>query len=57
MNLKEQLSEKIKTRDEARKLILDTYIEQIKIVSITKRLKKLEKEINILIKQIENEES
>lgn len=57
MNLKEQLSEKIKTRDEARKLILDPYIDQIKIVGITKGLRRLEKEINILIKQIENEES
>jgi hypothetical protein len=56
MNLKEQLSEKIKTRDEARKLILDPYIDQIKIVGITKGLRRLEKEINILIKQIENEE-
>ena len=57
MNLKEQLSEKMKTRDEARKLILDPYIDQIKIVEITKGLKRLEKEINILIKQIENAES
>ena len=56
MKLKEQLNEKIKTRDEARKLILDPYIDQIKIVGLTKGLKKLEKEINILIKQIENEE-
>ena len=56
MNLKEQLSEKIKTRDEARKLILDPYIDQIKIVGITKGLRRLEKEINILIKQIENAE-
>ena len=36
MNLKEQLSEKIKTRDEARKLIIDPYIDQIKIDSINK---------------------
>ena len=57
MNLKEQLIEKIKTRDEARKLILDPYIDQIKIVGITKGLRRLEKEINILIKQIENAES
>ena len=56
MNLKEQLSEKIKTRDEARKLILNPYIDQIKIVGITKGLRRLEKEINILIKRIENEE-
>lgn len=56
MNLKEQLSEKIKTRDERRKLILDPNIDQIKIVGLTKGLKMLEREINNLIKQIKNEE-
>ena len=56
MNLKEQLSEKIKTRDERRKAILDPNIDQIKIVGLTKGLRTLEKEINGLIKQIENEE-
>ena len=52
MNLKEQLSEKIKTRDERIKLILDPNIDQIKIVGLTKGLKMLEREINNLIKQI-----
>ena len=57
MNLKEQLSEKIKTRDERRKAILDPKIDQLTIVGMTKGLRLLEKEINILIKQIENEEA
>ena len=56
MNLKEQLSEKIKTRDERRKAILDPNIDQIKIVGLTKGLRILEKEINGLIKEIKNEE-
>ena len=49
MNLKEQLSEKIKTRDEARKLILDPYIDQIKIVGITKGLRRLEKVVALYV--------
>jgi len=57
MNLKEQLSEKIKTRDKRRKAILDPKIDQLTIVGMTRGLRLLEKEINILIKQIENEES
>jgi hypothetical protein len=56
MNLKAELNTKIKIREERRKAILDPNIDQIKIVGLTKGLKKLEKEINILIKQIENEE-
>jgi hypothetical protein len=57
MNLKAELNTKIKIREERRKAILDPNIDQIKIVGLTKGLKKLEKEINGLIKQIENEES
>jgi len=56
MNLKEQLSEKIKTRNERRKAILDPSIDQLTIVGMTRGLKRLEKEINGLIKQIENAE-
>ena len=56
MNLKEQLSEKIKTRDERRKAILDPGIDQLTIVGMTRGLRRLEKEINEIIKRIENEE-
>mgnify|MGYP000073407193 CR=1 FL=1 len=56
MNLKAELNTKIKIRDEARKLILNPYIDQITIVGLTRGLKRLDKEINILIKRIENEE-
>ena len=56
MNLKAELNAKIKTRDERRKAILDPNIDQIRIVGLTKGLRILEKEINGLIKQIENEE-
>jgi len=55
MNLKAELKEKIKTRDERRKAILDPNIDQLTIVGMTRGLKRLEKEINVLIKQIENE--
>tara|TARA_R100000231_G_C5316585_1_gene162126 strand:- start:965 stop:1138 length:174 start_codon:yes stop_codon:yes gene_type:complete len=57
MNLKEKLQEKIKTRDERRKLILDPNIDQIEIVSISKGLRKMDREISKLIRQIENEEN
>jgi hypothetical protein len=43
MNLKEQLSEKIKTRDEARKLILDPYIRSNKNSWFNQRIKKIRK--------------
>ena len=56
MNLKAELNTKIKIREERRKAILDPKIDQITIVGLTRGLKRLEKEINILIKQIENEE-
>jgi len=56
MNLKEQLNAKIKTRDEQRKAILDPSIDQLTIVGMTRGLKRLEKEINGLIKQIKNAE-
>ena len=55
MNLKAELNTKIKIREERRKAILDPNIDQITIVGLTRGLKRLEKEINILIKQIENE--
>ena len=56
MNLKEQLSEKIKTRDERRKAIIDPKIDQLTIVGLTRGLRRLEKQINEIIKRIENEE-
>jgi hypothetical protein len=55
MNLNAELNSKIKIRDERRKAILDPNIDQITIVGMTRGLKKLEKEINELIKRIENE--
>jgi hypothetical protein len=57
MNLKEQLKEKIKTRDERRKLILDPNIDQLTIVGISKGLRIIDREISKLIRQIENEEN
>lgn len=57
MNLNAELNSKIKIRDERRKAILDPNIDQITIVGMTRGLKRLEKEINELIKRIENEES
>jgi hypothetical protein len=56
MNLKAELNTKIKIREERRKAILDPNIDQITIVGLTRGLKRLDKEINILIKRIENEE-
>lgn len=55
MNLKAELNTKIKIREERRKAILDPNIDQITIVGLTKGLKRLEKEINEIIKRIENE--
>ena len=57
MNLKAELNTKIKIREERRKAILDPKIDQLTIVGLTRGLKRLDKEINILIKRIENEES
>jgi hypothetical protein len=57
MNLKEQLKEKIKTRDERRKLILDPNIDQLTIVGISKGLRIIDREISKLIRQKENEEN
>ena len=56
MNLKAELNTKIKIREERRKAILDPKIDQLTIVGLTRGLKRLDKEINILIKRIENEE-
>ena len=56
MNLKAELNTKIKIREERRKAILDPNIDQLTIVGLTRGLKRLDKEINILIKRIENEE-
>ena len=56
MNLQAELNAKIKIREERRKAILDPKIDQLTIVGMTRGLRLLEKEINILIKQIENEE-
>ena len=55
MNLNAELNSKIKIRDERRKAILDPSIDQITIVGMSRGLKRLEKEINELIKRIENE--
>jgi len=55
MNLNAELNSKIKIRDERRKAILDPNIDQITIVGMTRGLKRLEKQINELIKRIENE--
>jgi hypothetical protein len=55
MNLKAELNTKIKIREERRKAILDPNIDQLTIVGLTKGLKRLEKEINEIIKRIENE--
>jgi len=57
MNLQAELNAKIKIREERRKAILNPNIDQLTIVGMTRGLRLLEKEINILIKQIENEES
>jgi hypothetical protein len=43
MNLKAELNTKIKIREERRKAILDPNIDQIKIVGLTKRIKKIRK--------------
>tara|TARA_R100000935_G_scaffold21756_1_gene40193 strand:+ start:73 stop:246 length:174 start_codon:yes stop_codon:yes gene_type:complete len=56
MKLKAELKEKIKTRDERRKAILDPSIDQLTIVGMTKGLVRLEKQINQIIKRIENAE-
>ena len=56
MSLNAELNAKIKIRDNRRKAILDPNIDQLTIVGMTKGLRRLEKEINDLIKRIENEE-
>ena len=56
MNLKAELNAKLKIRDERRKAILDPNIDQLTIVGLTRGLRRLEKEINEIIKRIENEE-
>ena len=55
MNLNAELNSKLKTREKRRKAILDPNIDQLTIVGLTKGLKRLEKEINEIIKRIENE--
>tara|TARA_R110000824_G_scaffold214859_1_gene401137 strand:- start:1020 stop:1193 length:174 start_codon:yes stop_codon:yes gene_type:complete len=57
MSLKAELNAKLKIRDERRKAILDPNIDQLTIVGLTRGLRRLEKEINEIIKQIENEKS
>ena len=57
MKLKAELNAKLKIRDERRKAILDPNIDQLTIVGLTRGLRRLEKEINEIIKQIENEKS
>jgi len=56
MNLKAELNAKIRIREERRKEILNPNIDQLTIVGMTRGLKRLEKEINEIIKRIENEE-
>ena len=56
MNLKAELNAKLKIREERRKAILDPKIDQLTIVGLTRGLRRLEKEINEIIKRIENEE-
>ena len=56
MNLQAELNAKIKIREERRKAILDPGIDQLTIVGMTRGLRRLEKEINEIIKRIENEE-
>ena len=56
MNLQAELNAKIKTREERRKAILDPNIDQLTIVGLTRGLRRLEKQINEIIKRIENEE-
>tara|TARA_R110001592_G_scaffold154027_2_gene382896 strand:+ start:130 stop:303 length:174 start_codon:yes stop_codon:yes gene_type:complete len=56
MSLNAELNAKLKIRDQRRKAILDPNIDQLKIVGLTRGLRRLEKEINELIKRIENEE-
>jgi hypothetical protein len=55
MNLKAELNAKIKIREERRKAILNPNIDQLTIVGLTRGLRRLEKEINEIIKRIENE--
>jgi hypothetical protein len=55
MNLQRELNSKVKIRDERRKAILDPNIDQIKIIALTRGLKLLDKEINNLIKRIDEE--
>ena len=55
MSLKAELNAKLKIREERRKAILDPKIDQLTIVGLTRGLRRLEKEINEIIKRIENE--
>ena len=55
MNLNAELNSKLKTREKRRKAILDPKIDQLTIVGLTRGLRRLEKEINEIIKRIENE--
>ena len=56
MSLNAELNAKIKIRDQRRKMILDPNIDQLTIVGLTRGLRRLEKEINELIKRIGNGE-
>ena len=57
MNLNAELNAKKKIREERRKAITDPDIDQLKIVGLTRGLRRLDKEIDNLIKRIENEEN
>ena len=57
MNLNAELNAKKKIREERLKAILDPNIDQLKIVGLIRGLRRLDKEINNLIKRIKNEET
>jgi len=52
MNLNAELNSKIKIREERRKAILDPNIDQLKIVGLTRGLRRLDKEIENLKQRI-----
>ena len=57
MSLNAELNAKIKLRDKRRKEIQDPSIDQRTIVGMTRGLKRLDKEINNLIKRIADEKN
>ena len=56
MNLNAELNSKIKIREERRKAILDPNIDQLKIVGLTRGLRRLDKEIENLKQRIYDSE-